>query len=77
MQVIILAARMGRRLGDLTNSDTKCILEINGIKLIDRVFWTRNSAHIEKAVMQKMCLYSIGALQYNKAFKVNAVKLRA
>ena len=38
MQVIILAARMGRRLGDLTNSDTKCILEINGIKLIDRVF---------------------------------------
>ena len=36
MQAIILAAGMGRRLGDLTNSDTKCMLEINGIKLVDR-----------------------------------------
>ena len=36
MQAIILAAGMGRRLGDLTNSDTKCMLEVNGVKLIDR-----------------------------------------
>ena len=36
MQVIILAAGMGRRLGDLTNSDTKCMLDVNGTKLIDR-----------------------------------------
>ena len=27
---------MGRRLGALTNNNTKCMLEVNGIKLIDR-----------------------------------------
>lgn len=36
MQAIILAAGMGRRLGELTQNNTKCMLEVNGIKLIDR-----------------------------------------
>lgn len=37
MQAIILAAGMGRRLGEFTSNNTKCMLEVNGIKLIDRV----------------------------------------
>lgn len=37
MQAIILAAGMGRRLGDLTKGHTKCMVEVNGEKLIDRV----------------------------------------
>lgn len=37
MQAIILAAGMGRRLGDLTKNNTKCMLEVNGITLIDRM----------------------------------------
>lgn len=36
MQAIILAAGMGRRLGELTNNNTKCMLEVNGKKLITR-----------------------------------------
>jgi histidinol-phosphate/aromatic aminotransferase/cobyric acid decarboxylase-like protein/choline kinase len=36
VQAIILAAGMGRRLGKLTQSDTKCMVEVNGQKLIDR-----------------------------------------
>lgn len=36
MQAIILAAGMGRRLGELTKNNTKCMLEVNGIRLIDR-----------------------------------------
>lgn len=36
MQAIILAAGMGRRLGELTQNNTKCMLEVNGIRLIDR-----------------------------------------
>lgn len=35
MQAIILAAGMGRRLGELTDNNTKCMLEVNGVKLID------------------------------------------
>lgn len=36
MQAIILAAGMGRRLGEKTRDNTKCMLEVNGIRLIDR-----------------------------------------
>lgn len=37
MQAIILAAGMGRRLGELTENDTKCMVKINGRPLIDRL----------------------------------------
>ncbi len=37
MQAIILAAGMGKRLGELTKNNTKCMVEVNGVKLIDRV----------------------------------------
>lgn len=37
MQAIILAAGMGRRLGDLTTGNTKCMLKVNGTRLIDRM----------------------------------------
>ena len=37
MQVIILAAGMGRRLGKYTEDNTKCMLEVNGVRLIDRL----------------------------------------
>lgn len=36
MQAIILAAGMGKRLGEYTKDNTKCMLEVNGVKLIDR-----------------------------------------
>lgn len=36
MQAVILAAGMGRRLGELTGDNTKCMLDVNGVKLIDR-----------------------------------------
>ena len=37
MQAIILAAGMGRRLGDLTKENTKCMVPVNGVRLIDRL----------------------------------------
>ncbi len=37
MQALILAAGMGRRLGEFTADNTKCMLEVNGIRLIDRM----------------------------------------
>lgn len=37
MQAIILAAGMGRRLGEFTSDNTKCMLEVNGLRLIDRM----------------------------------------
>ena len=37
MQAIILAAGMGRRLAELTRDNTKCMVEVNGVSLIDRL----------------------------------------
>ena len=37
MQAIILAAGMGRRLGKFTRDNTKCMLPVNGVRLIDRM----------------------------------------
>lgn len=37
MQAIILAAGMGRRLGEYTADNTKCMLPVNGVRLIDRM----------------------------------------
>lgn len=36
MQAIILAAGMGRRLGEYTSDNTKCMVPVNGVRLIDR-----------------------------------------
>ncbi|MBQ0049885.1 MAG: aminotransferase class I/II-fold pyridoxal phosphate-dependent enzyme [Bacteroidales bacterium] len=37
MQAIILAAGMGKRLGEYTRNNTKCMVEVKGTKLIDRM----------------------------------------
>ena len=51
MQAIILAAGMGRRLGELTQDNTKCMLEVNGIRLIDRTFDSLSKLHLSRIVM--------------------------
>lgn len=37
MQAIILAAGMGKRLKELTKNNTKCMVQVNGVTLIDRM----------------------------------------
>lgn len=37
MQAIILAAGMGKRLKQLTKNNTKCMIEVNGVTLIERM----------------------------------------
>lgn len=37
MQAVILAAGMGRRLGEYTRDNTKCMVPVNGTRLIDRL----------------------------------------
>ena len=36
MQALILAAGMGKRLKELTQDNTKCMVKVNGVRLIDR-----------------------------------------
>ena len=51
MQAIILAAGMGKRLGEYTKNNTKCMVEVNGVKLIDRVFKQLATLPISRVVM--------------------------
>lgn len=51
MQAIILAAGMGRRLGELTGGNTKCMLEVNGVRLIDRVLNNLSKLSISRIIL--------------------------
>lgn len=51
MQAIILAAGMGRRLGEYTKDNTKCMLPINGIRLIDRVLNQLSALNLSRVII--------------------------
>ncbi len=51
MQALILAAGMGRRLGELTQNNTKCMVEVNGVRLIDRVINQLARLHLSRLVL--------------------------
>lgn len=51
MQAIILAAGMGRRLGELTKHNTKCMVEVNGSKLIDRALLFLSHLNLNRIII--------------------------
>ena len=51
MQAIILAAGMGKRLGEYTKENTKCMLPVNGVRLIDRVLTQLSSLNLKRVVI--------------------------
>lgn len=51
MQAIILAAGMGKRLGELTKGNTKCMIEVNGQKLIDRMLGQLASLNLTRVIL--------------------------
>lgn len=51
MQAIILAAGMGKRLQFLTRHNTKCMVEVNGVKLIDRMLRQLEKYSLDRIVI--------------------------
>ena len=51
MQAIILAAGMGRRLGEYTKDNTKCMLPVNGVRLIDRLLSQLSKLELNRVVI--------------------------
>lgn len=49
MQAIILAAGMGKRLKELTSNATKCMVEVNGVTMIERTL-----GHLEKLGLKRI-----------------------
>ena len=78
MQAIILAAGMGRRLGEYTKDNTKCMLPVNGIRLIDRLLSQLSKLELNRVVIvvgykgQNLINY-IGN-RYNRQLKIEYVE---
>ena len=51
MQAIILAAGMGRRLGDYTRNNTKCMVPVNGVRLIDRLLGQLAKQKLQRVII--------------------------
>lgn len=51
MQAIILAAGMGKRLKELTKDNTKCMVEVNGVTLIERMLHQIEKHDISRIVI--------------------------
>lgn len=70
MQAIILAAGMGKRLKELTRNNTKCMVKVNGVTLIERVLHQLDELGLNRIVVvvgyegQKLREY-IGTLTVN------------
>jgi len=51
MQGVILAAGMGKRLKELTNDNTKCMVKVNGITMIERALRILDKKNLTKVVI--------------------------
>lgn len=51
MQAIILAAGMGKRLKELTQDNTKCMVKVNGVTLIERMLRQLERQHLSRIVI--------------------------
>ena len=67
MQAIILAAGMGKRLKELTQDNTKCMVKVDGISLIERALGQLDRLGLSKIVIvvgyegQKLIDYTCGS----------------
>ena len=51
MQGLILAAGMGKRLKELTQNNTKCMVKVNGVTLIDRMLHQLDACGLKRIVI--------------------------
>ena len=51
MQALILAAGMGKRLKELTQNNTKCMVKVNGVTLIDRMLHQIERKNLSRIVI--------------------------
>ena len=77
MQAIILAAGMGRRLGEYTKDNTKCMLAVNGVRLIDRLLTQLSKLNLKRVVIvigyQGQNLKDYIGDRYNRQLKIEYI----
>ena len=77
MQAIILAAGMGKRLGELTKENTKCMVQVNGEYIIDRMLTQLSQFDMERVIIvvgyEREKLISHIGNRYDTKFKIEYV----
>ncbi len=77
MQAIILAAGMGKRLGKYTENNTKCMLPVNGIRLIDRTLTMLTHLSINRVIIvvgyKSQSLIDHIGTRYNDKLKIEFI----
>lgn len=71
MQAIILAAGMGKRLKKLTKNNTKCMVEVNGVTLIERTLRQLDDLKLNQIVIV-VGYESQKLIDYIKTLNINA-----
>ena len=51
MQAIILAAGMGKRLKELTKNNTKCMVKVNNVTIIDRMLHQIEKKYLSRIIV--------------------------
>lgn len=51
MQAVILSAGMGKRLKELTNNNTKCMVKVNWVTMIDRMLHQLEKKNLKKIII--------------------------
>ena len=51
MQAVILAAGMGKRLKELTQNNTKCMVKVNGVTIIERML-----SQLDQHGLSRICI---------------------
>ncbi|QFQ12795.1 aminotransferase class I/II-fold pyridoxal phosphate-dependent enzyme [Pseudoprevotella muciniphila] len=78
MQAIILAAGMGRRLGELTQNNTKCMISVNKVTLIDRMLTQLSRLDLSRVVIvvgyKGAELKSFIGMRYDRQLKIEYVE---
>src|SRR5690606_21536364 len=81
MQAIILAAGMGKRLGELTKDNTKCMVKVNGMTLINRLLNQLEKyneenlkSHIESLSIKTPIIY-VSNVDYDKTNNIYSLYL--
>ncbi len=73
MQGLILAAGMGRRLKEFTQNNTKCMVKVNGVRLIDRVLGQLAKLGLKRTVI--VTGYEGGKLRKHVGRKWNGMRI--
>lgn len=78
MQAVILAAGMGKRLGELTHDNTKCMIEVNGVTLIDRMLNQLSRYPLNRVVIvvgyKRQALIEHIGCRYQNSFPIEYVE---